>query len=168
MSYYEITLSEEETTALGRRLGSCLQGGSVVLIDGDLGAGKTRLAQGIAEALGVNCPVTSPTFNLVLEYPLTRGLPSLLRHFDLYRLEDPDQLEDLDYFGLLEQQDAVSVVEWGSKFAAHLPRDFIQVTLTVDQDHPHERRVELSCEGESSLVQLSRFVTAETRMYLSD
>jgi len=180
MNFSLATHNEEETGALGERLGALLCGGSVVLLAGDLGAGKTRFAQGVARGLGVAVNVTSPTFNLVLEYPmeqrdgvsvpiwplgqigtLTPSLCSILRHFDLYRLDQADQLNDLDYFGLIEQPDAVSLVEWGSKFASHLPLDYILVQLMVDEANPGSRLIELSAEGTGSEAVLQRFALAE-------
>ena len=83
----------------GRRaLAPLLVAGDVVLLSGDLGAGKTQLTKGVAEGLGVAEPVTSPTFNILLVHQ--GRLP--LYHFDLYRLERADELEDLDYYATLE------------------------------------------------------------------
>ena len=181
------TYDEAETTAFGRRLGALLPGGAVVLLDGDLGAGKTRLAQGVAKGLGVEGIVTSPTFNLVLEYPLcvtgTGSLgqrdgagapvssetgapapslcPKLLRHFDLYRLDRAEQLEDLDYFGLIEETDTVSLVEWGNKFDTCLPLDYILVSIMVDGDDPSRRLFELSAEGPRSKELLEQIALIE-------
>ena len=188
MSFSLTTFGEEETMALGERLSALLCGGAVVLLDGDLGAGKTRFAQGVARGLGLTGIVTSPTFNLVLEYPVETGdgslagtpAPSLcpnptvpcppakepspvsvLRHFDLYRLEQADQLDDLDYFALIEEPDAVSLVEWGSKFASQLPLDYILVHLKVDETDPNKRFLELSAEGDCSQELLGRFARSE-------
>ena len=102
--------SPDATHALGERLGRLLQSGDVVLLTGDLGAGKTALAQGIARGLGVVGPVSSPTFTILKEY--AGRIP--LYHFDLYRIEHPDELEALgfaDYF----YGDGVSVVEWAER-----------------------------------------------------
>jgi tRNA threonylcarbamoyladenosine biosynthesis protein TsaE len=172
------TANEDETRALGQRLGALLRGGCVVLLDGDLGAGKTRFSQGVAQALGAHDALTSPTFNLVLEYPLEQMKaqapspcftassllfpdPRLLRHFDLYRLEQPEQLDDLDYFALIEEPDAVSLVEWGSKFKDYLPLDYILARITVGEDAPEQRILELSAVGICSLEVLARFAGAE-------
>jgi tRNA threonylcarbamoyladenosine biosynthesis protein TsaE len=176
------TNCEEETMALGERLGTVLRGGDVVLLDGDLGAGKTRFVKGVAKALGVKEAVTSPTFNLVLEYPVavcSRSLeescdtsarrsihaasaePTLLRHFDLYRLEHPEQLGDLDYFGLIEEPCAISLVEWGSKFPSELPLEYILVTFTVAAGNPEQRLIELSAEGAFAQELLDRMILAE-------
>jgi tRNA threonylcarbamoyladenosine biosynthesis protein TsaE len=101
----------------------------VVLLTGDLGAGKTQLTKGLARGLGVGEPVTSPTFNMLIVH--TGRIP--LYHFDLYRLDSADQLEDLDYFATLEA-DGVSVVEWGDLFDEAAPADGISVALRIDGD----------------------------------
>lgn len=119
--------------ALGEAVAVGMQAGDVVLLSGDLGAGKTQLTKGVARGLGVAEPVTSPTFNILLvhEGRLT------LNHFDLYRLEQVGQLEDIDYFGTLES-DGVSVVEWGDRFPWALPQDGLDVTITITGDEDRE------------------------------
>jgi tRNA threonylcarbamoyladenosine biosynthesis protein TsaE len=104
------TASPEETLSLGRALGGRLSAGDVVVLQGELGAGKTCLTKGIALGLGLDDPgvVTSPTFVLMNSYP-TR-IP--LRHYDLYRIEG-DQLPSLGFWDLRDS--SVSVVEWGDK-----------------------------------------------------
>ena len=102
--------SAEETRTLGERLGSRLRGGEVVLLCGDLGAGKTHFAQGVARGLGVAAAVVSPTFTLAAHYE--GRLP--LVHYDLYRLASADELSPL---GFLQTDDprTVSLVEWGDR-----------------------------------------------------
>lgn len=104
--------SVEETRELARRMAQAAEAGDVILLVGDLGAGKTHFTQGFAAGLGIPDVPTSPTFNLVCEY---RGGRLPLYHFDLYRLEDAGQLDDIDYWGITEG-DGVSLVEWGDKF----------------------------------------------------
>lgn len=147
------TDSAEATLALGARLGPLLSAGDVVLLSGDLGAGKTQLTKGIAEGLGVGEPVTSPTFNILLVHE--GRLP--LYHFDLYRLERADELEDLDYFGTLEA-DGASVVEWGDRFADARPDDAIEVTLLIAGDAA--RKIELNARGPRSEALLGEWVAA--------
>ena len=108
------TKSEEETSAVGRELAATLSAGDVVLLYGDLGAGKTAFVRGLAEGLGVvPGEVNSPTFTLVQEY---RGGRVTLVHVDLYRLDDPREVDDL---GLEEiGADAVLTIEWADR----LPR----------------------------------------------
>jgi tRNA threonylcarbamoyladenosine biosynthesis protein TsaE len=108
------THSEAETTAIGRKVGATLTAGSVVLLLGDLGAGKTAFVRGVAEGLGVEPgDVSSPTYTLIQEY---RGGRVPLLHVDLYRLNDPREIDEL---GLEELgADAVVAIEWSEK----LPR----------------------------------------------
>ena len=118
------THAESETAAAGRRLGETLSAGDVVLLFGDLGAGKTVFVRGLAEGLGINsAEVTSPTFTLVQEYRAGR-LP--LIHVDLYRLNDPLEIDEL---GLDElAAGAVLAVEWGEKLP-YPPADAIEVRI---------------------------------------
>lgn len=107
------TSSTAETIELGRRLGELLRAGDVLVLTGDLGAGKTQLTKGIARGMGVGGDVTSPTFTIEMVY---QGTDLELDHFDLYRLDDPDQLEDTGLFDVLGA-DGVCVIEWGEQFA---------------------------------------------------
>jgi tRNA threonylcarbamoyladenosine biosynthesis protein TsaE len=137
----KISQSAEETVELGRELGHTLKPGDVVLLTGELGAGKTQFTKGIAAALGVRATITSPTFNLVLQYEgvcAATGEPVVLQHFDLYRLDDASQLDDIDYFGMLEQPDAISVVEWGDKFAEALPLKYKEISFKQQDANARE------------------------------
>lgn len=107
------TRSEQETAGVGRELASALSAGSVVLLYGDLGAGKTAFVRGLAEGLGIAADdVSSPTFTLIQEY---RGGRVLLLHVDLYRLNDVREIDDLGLEELGEQ--AVLAIEWAEKLA---------------------------------------------------
>jgi tRNA threonylcarbamoyladenosine biosynthesis protein TsaE len=138
-----ITLhSEDDTRRLGARLGALLPQGAVVALNGPLGAGKTRLTQGLAEACGVDSrDVVSPTFTLVQEY---RGRRPVF-HFDAYRLRDDDEFLALgvdEYFA----GPGISVVEWAEKVAACLPSEHLEIRLTpVDET---TRRAELIAHGD--------------------
>lgn len=147
------TDSAEATLALGTHLATLLDACDVVLLSGDLGAGKTQLTKGIAAGLGIREPVTSPTFNILLVHE--GRLP--LYHFDLYRLERADELEDLDYFGTLEA-DGVSVVEWGDRFDDARPDDALEVTLLIVGDA--SRKVELRARGARSEALLGEWLDA--------
>jgi tRNA threonylcarbamoyladenosine biosynthesis protein TsaE len=131
-----ITSSEEETTAIGERLGSTLRAGDVLLLYGDLGAGKTAFTRGLARGLGASADeVTSPTFTLVQEYP---GRLTLF-HVDLYRLEE----REVDDLGLEELilGDGVVAIEWAERWRGR-PDDVIEVRF----EHAGEdrRRVTIS------------------------
>jgi tRNA threonylcarbamoyladenosine biosynthesis protein TsaE len=117
------THSAAETRAVGRTLGRVLRRGDVVLLAGGLGTGKTELAKGIADALGVTDAVVSPTFTLARRYEGTLELV----HVDVYRLDRVQELLDL---GLEEDlDDVVTVIEWGDVAAAHLPGERLEVRL---------------------------------------
>jgi len=137
------TESAEATGRLGEALGTLAAPGDVLLLSGDLGAGKTQLVKGLAVGLGVTEPVTSPTFNILLVHE--GRLP--LYHIDLYRLDSAVQLEDIDYFGTLESG-GVTAVEWGDRFAEAAPPDRVAIGLHIVGDR--ERRVEMEGVGERS------------------
>ena len=125
-----VTRSTEETIELGRRLGELLDEGDVLVLTGDLGAGKTQLTKGIAAGMGVEDDVTSPTFTIQMVY---EGSELPLYHFDLYRLEDPDQLDDTGLFDVLGG-DGPCVIEWGEQFADQLGDERLDVYLTRMDD----------------------------------
>jgi tRNA threonylcarbamoyladenosine biosynthesis protein TsaE len=118
------THAARETHALGQRLGGLLRAGDVVVLDGDLGTGKTVLAKGIAVALGIDEPVVSPTFTVVREY----DAPTPMVHVDVYRLDHFQELHDLGFDDLVGGE-AVTLVEWGDRVSAALPRDRLRVLL---------------------------------------
>jgi tRNA threonylcarbamoyladenosine biosynthesis protein TsaE len=130
------TSSEEETIALGERLARELPCPAVVLLTGNLGAGKTTLAKGIAKGLGAAEPddVSSPTFTLIHEYGGGR-----VYHVDLYRLDTEAEVETLGLAELMER-DAVVLVEWGERFPRLWPSGRIEIELRVRDD---ERDVEV-------------------------
>ena len=124
MSEY-VTNGEEETEALGRRLGQVLQPGAVVAFTGDLGAGKTAFTRGLARGLGISERVTSPTFTIVNEYEGGR-LP--LFHFDMYRLGSSEELFDIGWEEYLSRG-GVCAVEWSENVADALERDTVRVDI---------------------------------------
>ncbi|MCA9042121.1 MAG: tRNA (adenosine(37)-N6)-threonylcarbamoyltransferase complex ATPase subunit type 1 TsaE [Planctomycetaceae bacterium] len=121
------TQSEAETDQLGMALGKCLKAGTVISLNGNLGAGKTRFVQGIAAAWGIEREeVTSPTFTLIQEY--AGKLP--LYHFDTYRLRDCDEFEELGAAEILESP-AICVLEWGDRMAEFLPDSTLRIEIKI-------------------------------------
>lgn len=123
------THSAAETRALAARLAAELLPGSVVAMYGQLGAGKTCFVTGLARALGVTQPVTSPTFTVINEY--AARLP--LYHMDLYRIGDPDELWALGFDDYLAP-DGITVIEWPERAGDLLPPHTINVTIEVVDD----------------------------------
>jgi tRNA threonylcarbamoyladenosine biosynthesis protein TsaE len=124
------TGSPDETRRLAAAVASVCRPGDVLLLCGDLGAGKTVFAQGFARGLGVTEPVTSPTFILVRPYPVPgRGQVRRLVHADLYRLDTLHEVEDLGIEELLDVG-AVALIEWGDAAGPALSTDALTVRLT--------------------------------------
>ncbi|GEL76652.1 tRNA (adenosine(37)-N6)-threonylcarbamoyltransferase complex ATPase subunit type 1 TsaE [Tenuibacillus multivorans] len=133
------TNNENETQDLAETLASFLKPGDVLTLDGDLGAGKTTFAKGLARGLGVKRTVNSPTYTIIKEY---RGrLP--LYHMDVYRLEDSDEDIGFDeYFNGI----GVTVVEWSSFIEEFLPKERLEIEIKkIDDD---ERKLILTPKGE--------------------
>jgi tRNA threonylcarbamoyladenosine biosynthesis protein TsaE len=125
------TGSVAETKALAARLAGLCASGDVILLVGELGAGKTAFAQGFAAGLGVEGPVTSPTFALVRQYRCAAGSPvDTLIHADVYRTGSLSEVADLALAELVEER-AVALVEWGDMAAPVLGDDLLEVTLEV-------------------------------------
>lgn len=131
--------SAEATRAVAARLGALLTVGDVVALFGELGTGKTCFVQGLARGLGVAGHVTSPTFILMRQHP---G-PTPLCHADAYRLESPEEFEDLGLEDILAT--SVLAVEWAERVLAALPEERLEVRLThADEDR---RRIAVTARG---------------------
>ncbi len=143
MTLVASTHSAEETRALATRIGALLRPGDVVVLDGELGTGKTVFAKGIAVALGITEPVVSPTFTVVREY----DAPLPLVHVDVYRLDHLQELHDLGFDDLVGS-DAVTLVEWGDHVSALLPADRLGVRLEPG-DGDDDRVVTIDAAGVS-------------------
>ena len=136
------TASSDATRALATAIGPLLEAGDVVVLAGDLGAGKTTFTQGLAAALGVTAAVTSPTFTLVHEYP--GRLPVV--HVDVYRLEYLQEVHDLGFDELISG-DAVVVVEWGDILGPLLPPDRLHIAFEYAPGDEQSRIVSLAPHG---------------------
>ena len=136
--YTLITHSAAETQAMAEKLATLAEAGTVITLNGDLGAGKTTFTQGFAKGLGVNRNVNSPTFTIMKQY---KGrLP--LYHMDVYRLEDTG-----DDIGLEEyiNGDGVAIVEWSNLIESSLPNDRLEITIERTGDD--ERKITLTPTG---------------------
>lgn len=136
------TTGAPDTRAVGAGIAALLRVGDVVVLSGDLGAGKTVLAQGIAAGLGVTERVVSPTFALARRYE--GRVP--LHHLDVYRLDRVQEAIDLGLEELLD--DGVVVVEWGEGVHELLPTERLEVRLALDDDDENARVVHLLPRGE--------------------
>jgi tRNA threonylcarbamoyladenosine biosynthesis protein TsaE len=130
------TKSEEETIALGESLAAEFPAKAVVLLIGNLGAGKTTLAKGIVKGLGAAQPdeVSSPTFTLIHEYS-----PSVY-HIDLYRLDQPTQVATLGLDEIFDRQ-AVVLIEWGERFPELMPENRVEIRLRTTGEDSREIEV---------------------------
>ena len=133
-----ISNSAAQTEAVGAKLAACLQPGDVVAFTGGLGMGKTALTRGLARALGVEDPVTSPTYTIVNEY---EGRMPLF-HFDLYRLHDIDELEDIGWGDYL-QRGGVCCLEWSENVPEVREG---AVTVTIERGEHDDQRI-ITIEG---------------------
>ena len=132
------TFSEIETQKLGENLGRHLGAGDFVAMKGDLGVGKTAFTKGIARGMGITDDVTSPTFTIINEY----DGETRLSHIDTYRLEKPEELEDIGFSEYLS--DYVVVMEWADRVKGLLPRDVLWVCFETLGDHRRRLRFKSS------------------------
>lgn len=138
----------EGTKEAARLLGSLLQDGDVVALIGGLGAGKTAFSQGIGEALSVSETMTSPTFNIVFEY---RSGDIPLNHFDLYRLEDPNALDDIDFYELTDSTTpGISLIEWADMFPDEMPDGALEVHIDASNSDEGARVIRAKASGPRS------------------
>lgn len=130
-----LALTENELRDWGRRLGQQITPPLIITLDGDLGAGKTTLAQAICEGFGVQDEVTSPTFAIVHEY---RAPKSPVFHIDLYRLEKPSDLQNVGWDDIM-QADALILIEWPDRSGGLLPAGHVPIQLNYVDGDPDRR-----------------------------
>ena len=133
MSWQRTCASAEETEAAGEALAAVLRAGDIVLLSGQLGAGKTTFVKGVARGLGVIERVTSPTFTLVRPHQghNDQGITTLL-HADVYRVESPAEVLDLA-LGELVEEAAVALVEWGDLASSIFGREVLTIQFKIDE-----------------------------------
>ena len=141
------SLNVEETQRIAAALAKVVVPGTVIALEGDLGAGKTHFTQGLARGLGVGEAVTSPTFNVMSVYDQGR-LP--LYHFDLYRLEDALELEDIAFYDYVEA-DGVSCIEWAAKLPEEIPAQALWISITTREDNVRSIEVR-TASGETQVL----------------
>lgn len=145
---------EPEMQAFAARVATVLEPGDVLLLDGDLGAGKTSFTKGLGAALGIKQPIKSPTFTIIHEYP-EGTLP--LYHMDLYRLENggADDLGLEEYF----EGDGVSVVEWPEFLGLSAPTDDVTLHFHKDDTDDHRRTMTADARGQRGTELLAALET---------
>lgn len=147
-----------QTQALAAQLAKVIQAGDTILLNGDLGVGKTTFTQGLARQLGIKRPLKSPTFTLVREYQTPR-FP--LYHLDVYRLGEEGGAEDLgldEYFG----GDGVALIEWSQYILNELPADRLQIDIKRWSADPtsNKRTLEVSAQGQQAQQRLKEWEAA--------
>lgn len=137
--------SVEQTTQIGVAIGKLLNPGDIICLTGDLGTGKTHITKGIAEGLGIDEYITSPTFTIVNEYDSGR---LKLNHFDVYRVSDPDEIYAIGFDDYIFSE-AVSIIEWANYIEDILPKDFLHIYIEKDLDNGENfRNIKITPYGE--------------------
>lgn len=137
-----VSNSENETIELGKKIGAQLKKGLVIVLTGDLGSGKTKLTEGILKYFKLENEISSPTFTIVNEY-YANDLN--IYHFDVYRLSDIDEFYAIggeEYF-----EKGVSIIEWGELIEAALPKDYVKINFSRDNENVNLRNIDISVVG---------------------
>ena len=146
---FEVTThSPEETAGLAERIAEKLPRGTVICLEGNLGAGKTLFVQSLAKSLGVTGEVTSPTFNLMNIYE--NGVMPIA-HFDLYRLEYDSELEEIGFYEYSYLPEGLVIIEWADKFPESMPEDYLCIQIERGTAET-ERHFSFSAIGDMSEI----------------
>lgn len=137
-----ISHSPDDTIRLGQKIGKVLQEGNLVALNGDLGAGKTCLIQGIASGLNSKDHVSSPSFSLIKEYSGDK----LIYHFDLYRLSKSEELEELGYEEYFYSK-GITLIEWAEKIRDYLPGSRLNIHIRLSGKHISFREIRVKAIG---------------------
>lgn len=138
--------SEKETIEIGKKIAPQLKKGTIIILSGDLGSGKTKLTEGILTYFGLQDEISSPTFTIVNEY--TKNNLNIY-HFDIYRLSDIDEFFAIggeEYF-----EKGISIIEWGEMIENILPKDYIKINFSRDLENENIRNIEIVCKGNTKL-----------------
>lgn len=155
--FTHITQSPYGTVKLAEKVAQRVREGTVICLQGVLGAGKTLFVQSMARTLGVQGEVTSPTFNLMNIY---EGFCPIV-HFDLYRLNTEEELEDIGFYEYTDFPDGIVFIEWAEKFPESLPDDYVKIEIERIKEARNMRRINFSCVGEEHeefIKELEEFV----------
>ncbi len=125
-----ISKKPEETRKIGKKIGSLLKRGDLIALNGDLGAGKTCFVQGIASGINCSDKVSSPSFSIIKEY--SGRLP--IYHFDLYRLNQAEEIEELGYEEYF-YGDGIVLIEWADKIKKYLPKELLLVKIKIEEEY---------------------------------
>lgn len=158
--FTHITQSPYGTVKLAAKVAQRIREGTIVCLEGSLGAGKTLFVQSMARTLGVQGEVTSPTFNLMNIY---EGFCPIV-HFDLYRLQNEDELEEIGFYEYTDFPEGIVFIEWGEKFPDALPDDYVRIEFERFKETRNMRRITFSCVGEEHIdfiKELEDFVTSD-------
>ena len=139
-----ISNNPEETKQVAKTIANLLSKGDIIVLTGNLGAGKTKFVEGLLEYFGLQDEISSPTFNIINEYIS----PSInIYHFDVYRLEDSDEFYAIggeEYF-----EKGICLIEWGETLKDVLPKDYIHVIINKDENDDNKRIIEFNNNGNS-------------------
>lgn len=141
-----ISKSEQDTIELGKKIAEKLEKGTVIVLTGDLGSGKTKLTEGILTFFGLENEISSPTFTIVNEYN-TENLN--IYHFDVYRLEDVDEFYAIggeEYF-----DKGASIIEWGELIEEALPKEYIKINFSRDLSNENLRNIDIEYVGKENI-----------------
>ncbi|MBI2037667.1 MAG: tRNA (adenosine(37)-N6)-threonylcarbamoyltransferase complex ATPase subunit type 1 TsaE [Candidatus Magasanikbacteria bacterium] len=147
----KITNSFKETAAFGKELTAKLTGGTIVLLSGDLGAGKTALTKGIAKGFGIKNEITSPTFTLMNVYQINKKTSQIktLVHIDTYRLKDEKELIEIGAEDYLGKDNTVCIIEWPEKISKLLQNTNVKknkiISISIEhQPNSNQRKISLA------------------------
>ena len=141
-----ISKSEQDTIELGKKIAEKLEKGTVIVLTGDLGSGKTKLTEGILTYFGLENEISSPTFTIVNEYN-TENLN--IYHFDVYRLEDVEEFYAIggeEYF-----DKGASIIEWGEFIEEALPKEYIKINFSRDLSNENLRNIDIEYVGKENI-----------------